>query len=87
MGMFDFLKKSGGNKELEEALRKLQMNCENNYKDAAQANFREFCGLLQELKDKGKLSAKQLEYYDHKLEEYKEKMKKFTHKDQTPYWQ
>ena len=44
-----FRKKTGGNRQLDEKLQRIQMNFENNYKDAAQLNLREFEALLTEL--------------------------------------
>ena len=52
--MFDFLK-SSRNKQLDILVQKIQMNMENNYKDAAQMNLKEFEELLQQLEESGKL--------------------------------
>lgn len=84
--MFSFLKKMGKNRELEELIRKLQSNCENNYKDAAQENLRSLEARFYELREKQALSEKQIRYYDEVMAGYRERMQKFTHKDQTPYW-
>ena len=84
--MFSFLKKIGKNKELEELIRKLQSNCENNYKDAAQENLKSLETRFCELREKQVLSEKQIRYYDGIMAGYRERMQKFTHKDQTPYW-
>ncbi len=81
-----FRKKTGGNRQLDEKLQRIQMNFENNYKDAAQLNLREFEALLTELSEKGKLSEAQRNYYHDKLSEYNSRMKNFTHKDQKPTW-
>ena len=54
--MFSFLKKMGKNKELEELIRKLQSNCENNYKDAAQENLKSLETRFCELREKQVLS-------------------------------
>ena len=43
--MFAFLKNMGKNKELEALICKLQNNCENNYKDAAQENLKQLVSL------------------------------------------
>ena len=53
--MFDFLKSSkhGG---LETYLERIQMNMENNYKDAAQMNLNEMEELFQQLSEAGKLN-------------------------------
>lgn len=84
--MLAFLKRFGKNKELESVIRKLQSNCENNYKDAAQANLKEFETVYTHLRENGELSSKQILYYEEILKQYREQMEKFTHKDQTPYW-
>ncbi len=83
--MFDFLK-SSRNKQLDGLVQKIKMNMENNYKDAAQMNLKEFEELLQQLEESGKLNDKQRLYYEGELGGFKERMKNFTHKDQKPYW-
>lgn len=84
--MFDFLKKSGKNKQLDAIITRIEMNASNNYKDAAQAALREYEELLQTLLESNKLSEKQKVYYEEKLENFKQEMKNFTHKDQKPTW-
>lgn len=84
--MFNFIRRFGKNKELEEIKQRLQMNVSNNYKDAAQLNLKEFEEKLQELEDAGKLSDNQKVQYHEVLTEYKAKMTKFTHKDQKVTW-
>ena len=76
----------GKNKELEAILFRLEANLSNNYKDNARDNLVEFEKIYTLLKDEGKLKPKHIEYYGNVLNEYKEKMKGYTHKDQTPYW-
>ena len=39
--MFNYIKNIGKNKQLEAAIARLQMNMSNNYKDAAQSDYRE----------------------------------------------
>ena len=80
--MFHFARKSGKNKQLDEIIGRIQMNRENNYKDAAQLNMKEFEKMLKELEEAGKLSEKQKAYYEEQLADLKEKKKNFTHKDQ-----
>lgn len=84
--MFSLFGKIGKNAILEERIRRLQSNCENNYKDAAQENLRELETEFAKLKENGRLSDKQIARYEQTIETYREQMKKFTHKDQTPYW-
>lgn len=79
-------KSTGKNKQLDEIVQSIQMNQSNNYKDAAQQGLKEFEKLFGELKSAGKLTEKQLAYYEEKLKAFKEEMKEFTHKDQKPYW-
>ena len=84
MGLIDKLK--GKVPELEDVIFRMEANISNNYKDAAQSNLKEFEEKLGVLGAAGKLNEKQKVRYDSLLSEYKERMKKFTHKDQTPYW-
>ena len=84
--MFFFKKNSGHNRQLDEKLQRIQMNFENNYKDAAQINLREFEALYKELEQAGKLSEKQKVYYSEQFAQYNARMKNFTHKDQKPTW-
>ena len=83
--MFDFLKSSKNN-SLEDVLLRLNMNMSNNYKDAAQSNLKEFEELFAELLSSGKLNEKQKKRYEELLNEYKDKMKNYSHKDQKPFW-
>ena len=83
--MFEFLK-GKTNKELENLLTTLKLDESNNYKDAAQDDFRRFCVKFEELSAKGKLNGKQKENYSEVMNFYQEKLKGFTHKDQKPYW-
>ena len=83
--MFDFLK-SSKHSSLEDIILRLDMNMSNNYKDAAQSNLKEFEQLFEELKNSGKLNEKQKMRYEGLLNEYREKMKNYSHKDQKPYW-
>lgn len=83
--MLDFFK-SSKNKQLNVVVQKIRMNMENNYKDAAQMNLKEFEEMLKDLEESGKLNAKQKAYYSRELQSFKERMKNFTHKDQKPTW-
>lgn len=86
-GMLEWL--FGGvkkNEELEHLMERIRNNVENNYKDAAQEYLVEYEEKLKELAQTGKLSQKQEEYYSSRLQDLKNNMKGFTHKDQKPYW-
>lgn len=86
MKWLDLLKNTGKNKVLEEQIHHVRLNVENNYKDAAQEDFRVFEKTLQELKAAGKLTEKQVEYYDALWKQLKEEMKKFSHFEQRATW-
>lgn len=77
--MFGFSKK---NKELEDILLSLHANASNNYKDAAQENYRQFLKKFEEYKEKGSLNKRQLSYYEEKIKELEPQMKNYTHFDQ-----
>ena len=78
--------KSKAEKELDAIITRLQMNMSNNYKDNAQANLKEFEEALDDMRKNGSIKAAVLSKYEKILEEYKEKMKGYSHKDQKPYW-
>lgn len=84
--MFLFGKKANAAKRLDEKLERIQNNFENNYKDAAQLNLKEFAALLGTYLEEGKLSERQKEYYERQLSELEERLRNFTHKDQKPTW-
>lgn len=79
-------KKTDAGKLLDEKLDRIQKNFENNYKDAAQLNLKEFEDMFRTLSEEGKLSEKQKAFYGNQLEELNGRMKNFTHKDQKPFW-
>lgn len=76
--MFGFLKK---NQLLENKLQTLQMNFENNYKDAAKLNYEEYWKLLDELTASGKLKGKQIDYYKQRGEDLRGQMNNFNHQN------
>ena len=78
--------KSKAEKELDAIITRLQMNMSNNYKDNAQANLKELEEALDDMRKNGSIKAAVLSKYEKILEEYKEKMKGYSHKDQKPYW-
>lgn len=82
MGLF----KSRTEKELDLYIDRIDMNMSNNYKDAAQMNLKEFEDAFMEAQVQGKLSEKAKAKYESVLDEYRIKLKGYTHKDQKPYW-
>lgn len=78
--------KSAVEKQLDEKISRIQNNFENNYKDAAQLNLKEFEAMLNDVKTSGKLKEKRITHYEKKLSEYQNQMQKFTHKDQKCTW-
>lgn len=81
-----FLFKSAAQKDLEALLQKLKLNMSNNYKDAAQADFKRFREAYEGYLAAGKLKGAQIEEYKSIMAEYEKKLAGFTHKDQKPYW-
>ena len=79
--MFSFFK-TKEEKELDAMISKIESNMANNYKDAAQDALKKFEERLQniDMSDAKKAS------YTSMLENYKTRLKEFTHKDQKPYW-
>ncbi len=73
-------------KELDALILKIDMNMSNNYKDAAQADFRKFSETLDGMLSSGVLKAAVAEKYGHIRESYVGKLQGYTHKDQKPYW-
>lgn len=82
MGLF----KSKAEKELDAIIQRLNMNMLNNYKDNAQDDLKEFEATINGLKTSGGIKASTLAKYEGILDELKEKMKGYSHKDQKPYW-
>lgn len=82
MGLF----KSQAERELDAIILKLQSNISNNYKDAAQENFKTYEEKLTKLQTDGALKPKREAYYRQLLDTYRSRLKEFTHKDQKPYW-
>ena len=82
MGLF----KSQTERELDAVILKLQSNVSNNYKDAAQENFKAFEEMFAKVQESGALKPKRMAYYRQILDTYRLRLKEFTHKDQKPYW-
>lgn len=83
MGLFRFSKK---HIHLEMIISRMESNKENNYKDAAQQDFKELVDCFEKLSEAGSLSARQIKYYDGLISGYREELKGYTHKDQKPFW-
>ena len=58
----------------------------NNYKDNAQDDLKELEATMNAVRNSGKIKDKVIAKYEAILDEYKEKMKGYSHKDQKPYW-
>ena len=69
--MFSFSRKSR-NKELEELVRKVRLEAENNYKDAAQEAFQKFSLRLEEMERDGSLKKSVLSFYQEQKNELEE---------------
>lgn len=82
MGLF----KNKYEKDLDGIIDKINVNMSNNYKDAAQENFKEFETKFERYKNDGSVKGKSLTEYEKKASELREKLAGFTHKDQKPYW-
>ena len=82
MGLF----RSKEEKELDALILKIDMNMSNNYKDAAQADFRKFSDTLDAMLSSGVLKPAVSEKYEHIRDSYAQKLQGYTHKDQKPYW-
>lgn len=76
--MFGIIKR---NNLLESKLQTLQMNFENNYKDAAKLNYEEYWKLFNELETAGKLKGAQLEHYKKRGEDLRGQMDNFNHQN------
>lgn len=84
MGLFDRLKTRDS--RLEVLVSEIDSNMSNNYKDAAQAAFKELLDKFSTLSEEGKLNERQKAYYGSIIEHYGQRLKGYSHKDQKPYW-
>ena len=82
MGLF----KSKAEKELDSIIQRLNMNMSNNYKDNAQDDLKDLETTINAFKTLGTVKPGVLSQYEGILDELKEKMKGYSHKDQKPYW-
>lgn len=83
--MFSFLQKET-HKELEPILFRMQMNAENNYRDATLSDLQELREHFEALSEAGKLNDKQKAYYSGLIDRYTIEFKGFTHKEQKTRW-
>ncbi|MBR1853747.1 MAG: hypothetical protein IJ794_11515 [Lachnospiraceae bacterium] len=82
MGLF----KSKEEKELDALIGRVEVNMSNNYKDAAQEDFKTLEETWEEMLAAGKLKWKARGQYEAVIEGYRERLVGYTHKDQKPYW-
>lgn len=81
--MFGFSKKIP---EMDQLIQSVKMNMENNYKDCAQANFRQIQEMYCTLDEQNKLSERQRAYYEPILTDLAKRLEGFTHKEQKAFW-
>ncbi len=84
MGIFDVFKSR--DIVLDKIINEIENDMANNYKDAAQAAFKELCTVFVRMNEEKKLNNKQKTYYSGRIEGYKHRLSGYTHKDQKPYW-
>ena len=77
MGLFD--KKD--NKVLDAIIFSLQMNMNNNYKDATQSDMVKLENTYEAMRKNGELNEKQMVHYAEVIDEWKEKTKGFVYKN------
>ncbi len=78
--------KSKTEKHLDSIIQRLEMNMSNNYKDNAQEDLKELETAVNAMRLEGKMKPETVSRYTTILEEYKVKLKDYSHKDQKPYW-
>lgn len=78
---FSFFKKkpAGKNQELNTRLAVMRGDMANNYKDAAQTDFRKAVEIYERLLAEGKLSEKEKAYYDEEIASARKELVHFTH--------
>ena len=77
--MMIFRRRQGKNKRLNDKLKSIQANFENNYKDAAQMSLAEYIEILQEEVQNGRMNESEQSYYLKLAKDYKERLKNFHH--------
>ncbi len=84
MSLFNF--KSSAEKQLDGLIQKMEMNLSNNYKDNAQSDLKKLEETLAEMKAAGTLKEAVQAKYESVMENYRQRLKGYSHKDQKPYW-
>ena len=72
--------------ETDSLIAAVRMNMANNYKDAAQADFRKLKALYEKKTEEGVYAPKLQAEYDSLMAEFSAKLQYYTHGDQKPYW-
>ena len=76
-----FWQRKGKNKKLNERIQVTRADMENNYKDAAQSDFRRVKEIFTELCQSGQLPAKEQDYYTGVIRELEGELAHFTHRE------
>ncbi|MCI6649194.1 MAG: hypothetical protein MSH24_06665 [Lachnospiraceae bacterium] len=74
-----FGKHRNNNKQLDALITSVKNNASNNYKDAAQEDFKKFTARFEELEKSGELNDRQREYYSSIKSELEVALKGFHH--------
>lgn len=72
--------------ETDNLIASLQMNMANNYKDAAQEDFKKLQAVYEKKTEDGVYAPKLQAEYDSLMAEFSAKLQFYTHADQKPYW-
>ncbi|MBR6322963.1 MAG: hypothetical protein IKR59_08845 [Lachnospiraceae bacterium] len=82
MGLF----RKRRDEETDNLIASVQMNMANNYKDAAQADFRKLKEIYEKKTEAGAYTPKLQAKYDSIMADFAAKLQFYTHGDQKPYW-
>ena len=72
--------------ETDNLIASLQMNMANNYKDAAQEDFKKLKTLYEQKTEAGVYAPKLQAEYDSLMADLSIQLRSYTHADQKPYW-
>ncbi len=64
-------------KIVEDKEAEIKLNLSNNYKDAAYKSFLEFVSVIKDLRNDGKISAKDFDKLSSRVEEYRKKFRNY----------